>query len=302
MSKKSKAYQAAAEHMAAGQPTLTPEDLEAYHHSTWDIIWKAARRAEWEKCQDDDLEPLQAQITKLMLANERLQNSNDRLVNNQLSLAETAKKRLEEIRRLEDAQSKLETAQTDIDNLTEMAQKRLEYAQRAQRRSIELLRSNQTLRSQNESLKQQLVKATALTTEGTRTLQERYDKLLEEHKLVERLYDQINNENDYHENALLLDEEELVRLREQLAQERTRQAIASKKPEGDGWQLTWTRMTGQTITGTVTTNVSATENVTTRALTRPCTGRRGEHRCVNQAPVNKVHSSEHRCHCGTTWR
>jgi hypothetical protein len=331
VSKKSKAYQAAAELLAEVQdyPNLEGpirdqwlQQRIQFNTPAWDIIWKAARRAEWEKCQDD-VEVLQSKITQLMLEIERLQVSNERMATNQPQLVQTAKTRLERIqyleRELKYATGQLVDRNKELADALEAVKTAKSLTSGAQARGIELLRSNQTLRSQNENLKHQLVEATALTTEGTRTLQERFDKLQEKYQRGERLYEQVEKENNYNQNALTLAEEELVRLREQLAQERTsHQAeldavkadvnyfrdklaqvttpvpvdptqqrlvaslratlkasmekrdellyraleaeqklatvpeIAFHKPEGSGWVLSWTRMTGQTITGRVT--------------------------------------------------
>jgi DNA repair exonuclease SbcCD ATPase subunit len=277
VSKKSKAWLAASRQMAEAQgyyTTLGPRDLEEWlaaqqdqHSDTWDVIWKAARRAEWEKCQDDQ-EVFQARVAEL-------EASNSRLATNQLQLAETAKKRLERGHWLEVelkyATGQLVARNKELADAQQAATTARSYTSMAQQRCVKLLRSNQTLRSQNENLKQQLVKATALTTEGTRNLQGRYDKLLGEHQLGERLYEQLEKENGYNQNALDLAEQELSDTREKLLQERTAHVqvqkdldkemdfwrkkylaippIASRKPEGDGWVLSWSRITGQPSRG-----------------------------------------------------
>lgn len=388
MSKKSRAWLKASQQMAETQgynTTLGHLDLEEWlaaqqdqHSDTWDVIWKAARRAEWEKCQDDQ-EALQSKITKLMLANEWM-------AANQLQLAETAKKRLEEIHRLERemkyATSQLVARNKELADALGAVKTAKSFTSSAQARSIELLRSNQTLRQENEDLKRRLVEATALTTEGTRTLQERFDKLQEERQRGERLYEQISRENDYHENAANLAEEEVKNLRDKLAQERTagqaeldalkadvnyfrdklaqvttpvpvdptqqrlvdslRSAlnasmakrdelltrtleaeqklaavpgIAFRKPAGDGWVLSWTRMTGQTITGRVTEHGDGSKTTfdynpaTGMAAStwsgtpypKPCLSRNGAHRCNVRTATYSHPGLKHTCHCGATW-
>lgn len=295
MSRKSKAYRAAGEHLAEVEDyraTLAPAMLEKWilerierHREVWDIIWKAGRKAEWVRSQEDQ-EVLLARVRDLLLKLEQAELNLEQAI-------QTSKNRGDRISYLE----------------RELATHN-EIVRTNQARSVKYMGLNSDLRQENEQLKKDLVEA----------------------KLGARLYDQVERENRHNENALELAEEELVRLREQLAREKTnhhqtratlkasadkrnellRRALAAEgslasgpriptKPEGDGWNLSWVKMTGETITGTVTTNVSATENVTTRALTRLCTGRRGVHRCVNQGPTNGIHSSEHRCHCGMLW-
>ena len=281
MSSKSKAYQAAAEHMADGTGLLTPEDLERYHRGSWDIIWKAARRAEWKHSQRDQ-DVLQASITKLMLEVERLQGERNRQA-------------------------------------------------------------------------------------------ERYDKLKGEHELTERLYDQIEKENRYNENALKLAEQELTNLRVTVLEERERhtklgtvlasvrenlatcgakrnellvRTVAAEakldalekvpaRPQGEGWVLAWTRMTGETITGTVTPERCGdclnptphtghqhtckeppfhqgshrcvchwTWNNTGIKRAEPlvrCLAVTGKHACENKTQVGREHPQRHLCHCGTSW-
>ncbi len=402
MSKKSKAYQAAAELLAEVQdyPNLEGpirdqwlQQRIQFNTPAWDIIWKAARRAEWEKCQDD-VEVLQSRITQLMLEIERLQASNERMATNQLQLAETAKTRLKRIDELagELAKAKQElmyaTGQLvarnkELADALEAVKTARSFTSSAQARSIELLRSNQTLRQESEDLKRRLVEATALTTEGTRTLQERFDKLQKEHGLAQRLYEQVSRENAYNYNALELAEDEVKNLRDKLAQERTAgQAeldalkadvnyfrdklaevttpvpvdptqqrvidslrsllracsekrtellvraleaeqkylaippIASRKPEGDGWVLSWTRMTGQTITGRVTETGDGSKTTfdynpatgmaaSTWSGTPPppvrCSASSGRHVCENKTQPGRRHPQHHLCHCGTIW-
>lgn len=262
MSKKDKAYQAAAEHMAhryGYNATLEPNRLDDWildqvtlQRDTWDIIWKAARRAEWRHSQDDQ-EALQAQITNLMLSLERTEGNLEQVI-------QTSKNRGDRIR--------------DVEAM------------------------NTSLLAENQRLKNKLDAA----------------------KRGERLYEQVEKENRYHENALNLAETELTQLRAQLARERTQHQVAldacTKKrnellvraveaeakldsqpkvptrPEGEGWNLSWVRMTGETITGTVTPE---------RPPLAPCTGAMGRHKCDMQTRRGFQHPDRHHCHCGIWW-
>ena len=272
MSSKSKAYQAAAEHMAASGRTLTPEDLEAYHGGTWDIIWKAARRAEWKHSQRDQ-DVLQASITKLRWEVERLQGERNR--------------------------------QAEL-HQTNMAQSK----NRMDR--IGTLSNTNALLAENVRLK----------------------KALDEAKLGVRLYDQVERENNYHENALKLAEQEIRDLREKLRGldpkpsqqlvDSLRSSLATcgakrnellvrtvaaeakldalekvpARPQGKGWVLAWTRMTGETITGMVSLTPGGWGG--SEPLVR-CLAVTGKHACENKTQVGREHPQRHLCHCGTSW-
>jgi hypothetical protein len=164
-------------------------------------------------------------------------------------------------------------------------------------------------------------------------LQERYEALQAKFQQSGRLYDQVEKENRYHENALELAEQELTNLRVTVLEERERhtklgtvlesqnralnactekrnellrRALAAegtlaswpkraepripKKPEGDGWELSWVRMTGETIAGVVTTH----------PLVR-CQAVLGKHACQNMTQSGKEHPQRHQCHCGILW-
>lgn len=275
MSRKSKAYQAAGDHMAHSygyDVTLEAGNLEKWvlaqieaYRDVWDIIWKAARRAEWEHSQDD----------------------------------------------LGTAQARLEQTEGSLEQAIQTSKNRGD-------RIAQLGAVNGNLLAENVRLKKALAEAKLPSNS-------------------DRLYDQVERELHHVENALELAEEELVRLREQLAREKTnhhqtrttlqaaidkrnellRRALAAesalasrprraepripKKPEGDGWELSWVRMTGETITGTVTTNVSATENVTTHPLVRCQAVLSGTHACKYKTEPGREHPWSHLCHCGVTW-
>jgi len=65
-----------------------------------------------------------------------------------------------------------------------------------------------------------------------------------------------------------------------------------KKPEGEGWNLSWVKMTGVTITGTVTPEPTP--------LVR-CMAASSKHACELMTQPGKEHSPVHRCHCGMLW-
>lgn len=247
MSEKSKAYQAASKHMAEVhdyQRTLTPPLLENWlnlqiskNRDTWDVIWKAARRAEWAHSQRD------------------LEVERDSL------LAE-----VNQLKTFDGAQRKL------------LGEKSA--------RIIGILQSNAELREKNDQLKRDLVERTI----------PRYDQL---------------KASSTTESERLHTQAELVRLREQLAQERTRHqkqvtdirngsllralqaehklsflAKVPAEPAGEGWALGWVKLTGETITGTVTS--------TPKLCGATC---EGGHTCTRTPGAHR----QHVCHCNHLW-
>jgi chaperonin GroEL (HSP60 family) len=270
VSKRSKAYLAAAEYMAevyGYTVTLDPESLKNWiqgkisdYRDEWDFIWKAARRAEWEHSQEDQ-NTLQEQVTKLMLKLEQTEG-------NLTQAIQTSKNR-------GDIWSTLATQVNDLKTRNEAQRKSLEEGRM---RAIRTLQANTDLRQENERLKKELVERTLPT----------YESLGLKQKLEEsgRLYTQVEKELRYTENALLLSEQERSDIREKLLKERD--LLNATKPAGEGWDLSWVRLTGASITGTVKRSEPTRCNATDAEHRHDCILAPGAHR-------------NHQCHCGHIW-
>lgn len=287
---KKKTFRAAAElKLAATMPggQLTEEQRQrrltlilASNRDAYTLIWDNAQEAEYKaasEVQQELRERLDVTRTSLHDTTQTAANRLARIKELERELSTATGLLLARNKELADALEKVkELEAVSGGRLGELVAKR-DQVSKAQARSLELLRSNQTLRSQNEDLKHRMVEATIPVT--SRTL----DQALTDLAHVERQLEAEQEQRKYTERLLASSREasrEMVERNWALLKLNPDEVKVSKRPQGEGWILGWSRFTPA-------------------AAPKPCGGTRGRwHVCV----YTGAHTSEpHACSCGHHW-